>query len=36
MRILVAEDNLVFQTVLQSMLTQWGYDIVVASDGEEA
>jgi DNA-binding response OmpR family regulator len=36
MRILVAEDNLVFQTVLQSMLTQWGYDVVVASDGEEA
>jgi len=35
-RILVAEDNLVFQTVLQSMLTQWGYDVVVASDGEEA
>ena len=36
MRILVAEDNLVFQMVLQSMLTQWGYDVVVASDGEEA
>jgi len=36
MHILVAEDNLVFQTVLQSMLTQWGYDVVVASDGEEA
>jgi DNA-binding response OmpR family regulator len=35
-RILVAEDNPVFQTVLQSMLTQWGYDVVVASDGEEA
>jgi len=36
MRILVAEDNLVFQMVLQSMLTQWGYEVVVASDGEEA
>jgi len=36
MRILVAEDNLVFRMVLQSMLTQWGYDVVVASDGEEA
>ncbi len=36
MRILVADDNLVFQAVLQSMLTQWGYDVVVASDGEEA
>jgi len=36
MRILVAEDNPVLQRVLQSMLTQWGYDVVVASDGEEA
>ncbi|MFY9723981.1 MAG: response regulator transcription factor [Bryobacteraceae bacterium] len=36
MRILVAEDNLVFQLVLQSMLRQWGYDVIVASDGEEA
>jgi len=36
MRILVADDNLVFQGVLQSMLTQWGYDVVVASDGVEA
>jgi len=36
MRILVAEDNLVFQSVLRSMLTQWGYDVVVAGDGEEA
>src|ERR1039458_8984961 len=36
MRILVADDNSVFQAVLQSMLTQWGYDVVVASDGEEA
>lgn len=36
MRILVAEDNLVFQNVLRSMLTQWGYDVVVASDGQEA
>ena len=36
MRILVAEDNLVFQSVLRSMLTQWGYDVVVVSDGEAA
>ncbi|MGD0666273.1 MAG: response regulator [Bryobacteraceae bacterium] len=36
MRILVAEDNLVFREVLQSMLSQWGYDVIVASDGEEA
>lgn len=36
MRILIADDNLVFQTVLKAMLTQWGYDVVVANDGEEA
>jgi DNA-binding response OmpR family regulator len=36
MRVLVAEDDLVCQTVLHSLLTQWGYDVVVATDGEEA
>lgn len=36
MRILIADDNLVFQNVLKAMLTQWGYDVVVANDGEEA
>jgi DNA-binding response OmpR family regulator len=36
MRILIADDNLVFQNVLRAMLTQWGYDVVVASDGTEA
>jgi len=36
MRILVADDNPVFQTVLRAMLTQWGYDVVVANDGDEA
>jgi len=36
MRVLVAEDDLVVQTVLHSLLTQWGYEVVMASDGEEA
>jgi DNA-binding response OmpR family regulator len=36
MRILVAEDDVVLQMLLQSLLTHWGYDVVVASDGEEA
>jgi DNA-binding response OmpR family regulator len=36
MRILVAEDDVVLQMLLQSLLTSWGYDVVVASDGEEA
>ena len=35
-RILIADDNLVFQRVLRTILTQWGYDVVVASDGDEA
>jgi diguanylate cyclase (GGDEF)-like protein len=36
MRILAAEDNPVFQTMLRSMLTKWGYDVIIARDGEEA
>jgi len=36
MRILAAEDNPVFQTMLRSMLTKWGYDAVIARDGNEA
>jgi DNA-binding response OmpR family regulator len=36
MRVLVAEDDVVLQMVLQSLLTHWGYDVVAASDGEEA
>jgi two-component system cell cycle response regulator len=36
MRVLAAEDNPVFQSMLRSMLTKWGYDAVIARDGEEA
>ena len=36
MKILVADDNLVFQNVLKAMLTNWGYEVIVASDGTEA
>lgn len=36
MKILAAEDNPVFQTVLRGMLTKWGYDVIVAKDGNEA
>lgn len=36
MRILIADDNLVFRAVLQAMLTQWGHEVVVASNGEQA
>jgi two-component system, cell cycle response regulator len=36
MKILVADDNPVFQNVLKSMLQSWGYEVVLASDGAEA
>jgi two-component system, cell cycle response regulator len=36
MKILVADDNIVFQNVLKSMLASWGYDVVIASGGNEA
>jgi diguanylate cyclase (GGDEF)-like protein len=35
-QILIANSKLVFQNVLHSMLTSWGYDVLVASDGFEA
>ncbi|MGD0773252.1 MAG: response regulator [Candidatus Solibacter sp.] len=36
MRILIADDNPVFQSVLKVMLTNWGYSVVAACDGKEA
>jgi len=36
MKILVADDNPVCRNVLQKMLTGWGYDVVVAADGNQA
>jgi two-component system cell cycle response regulator len=35
-RVLAAEDNPVFQSMLRSMLIKWGYDPVIARDGAEA
>jgi two-component system, cell cycle response regulator len=35
-RVLIAEDNLVSQTVLREMLSQWGYEVVVTRNGNEA
>jgi two-component system, cell cycle response regulator len=36
MRVLAADDNPISQTVLRSMLVKWGYDVVTASDGDQA
>ncbi len=35
-RVLIADDNPLFQSVLQSMLSSWGYEVIAASDGVEA
>src|ERR1017187_3289494 len=36
MKVLAAEDNPVFQSMLRALLTMWGYDVAVAHDGIEA
>jgi len=36
MKILVAEDERISREMLTSLLTKWGYDVVPASDGDEA
>ena len=36
MKVLVAEDNPVFQATLEKLLTNWEYEVVLASDGEKA
>lgn len=36
MRILIAEDEPISRKILQNSLIDWGYDVVVARDGQEA
>lgn len=36
MKILIAEDDVVTSRVLEKRLDKWGYDVVIARDGEEA
>jgi diguanylate cyclase (GGDEF)-like protein len=36
MRILVAEDNVVFQRLLENSLKAWGYEVILTPDGTEA
>lgn len=36
MKILIAEDDLTSRTLLQALLTQWGYEVISTCDGKEA
>ncbi len=36
MKILVAEDDLVTRRILEAYLEKWGYEVVMAADGQEA
>src|ERR1700733_5931628 len=36
MRILIAEDETVQRRLLELLLTGWGHDVIVATDGQEA
>jgi len=36
MRLLIAEDDVTSRTMLQAVLTKWGYDVTAASDGDQA
>ena len=36
MKVLVAEDNTVIQSLLVSLLAKWKYEVVVARSGDEA
>ncbi|HWB97821.1 MAG TPA: response regulator, partial [Bryobacteraceae bacterium] len=36
MKIVVGEDNPVFQTLLKGLLKAWGYEVLIARNGQEA
>ena len=36
MRVLVADDDLVIRRLLENTLRQWGHDVALASDGQQA
>ena len=36
MKILIAEDDFTSRTMLQAILTRWGFDVLATCDGEEA
>jgi len=36
MKVLIAEDEFVSRTILEAILTNWGFEVVVTNDGESA
>lgn len=36
MKVLIAEDEFVSRTILEAILTKWGFEVVVTNDGESA
>ncbi len=36
MRVLIAEDDVVFRRILEATLLKWGYEVISACDGDEA
>lgn len=36
MKILIAEDDPVLRSLLETILTKWGYEVILAKDGSEA
>ena len=36
MKVLIAEDEFISRTILEAILTKWGYEVVVTDDGESA
>ena len=36
MKVLIAEDNAFYRTMLEGALKAWGYDVLSACDGEDA
>lgn len=36
MKLLVADDSRVYRSVLRSLLEGWGYEVILAADGDEA
>ena len=36
MKILIADDDSITRRLLETILTKWGYQVIIAQDGDEA